>query len=135
MNIRKRGIEKEVRYQTSRSGGPGGQHANKVETSVELRFDIPNSSVLNEKEKQRLLRKLSNKSTKEGVLIITAEESRSQIKNKEQALEKFYATIRDGLKTRKKRKPTKPTRASKEKRIQEKKKHGEKKSNRKPPDV
>jgi len=135
MNTRKRGIEKEVRFHTSRSSGPGGQHANKVETSVELRFDIPNSSVLNEKEKRRLLRRLSNKSTKEGILIITAEGTRSQAKNKEQALEKFYTTIEEGLKTRKKRKPTKPSRASKEKRIQEKKKHGEKKSNRKPPNV
>ena len=66
MNIRNRGLEKELKFNTSRSGGPGGQHANKVETSVELRFDISNSSSLNRQEKRRLFKKLANKITKEG---------------------------------------------------------------------
>lgn len=133
--IRNRGLEKEIQFHTSRSGGPGGQHANKVETSVELRFDIHSSSLLNEDEKQRLLKKLSNKTTKEGELIITAETKRSQAQNKDEALEKFYSMLEKALKRPKKRKPTKPTKASKEKRLKEKKKHGEKKSFRKPPDV
>jgi len=133
--IRNRGLEKEIQFHTSRSGGPGGQHANKVETSVELRFDIPGSSLLNEDEKQRLLKKLSNKTTKDGELILTSETKRSQVQNKEDALEKFFSTLEKALKRPKKRRPTKPTKASKEKRLKEKKKHGEKKSFRKPPDV
>jgi len=134
-NIRKRELEKEIKFNTSRSGGPGGQHANKVETSVELRFDIYNSYLLNRQEKRRLFKKLGNKITKEGELIITAENSRSQAQNKEQALAKFYKMIEEALKVPKKRKPTKPSKAAKEKRLKEKKKHGEKKSYRKPPDV
>jgi len=135
MNIRNRGLEKELKFNTSRSGGPGGQHANKVETSVELRFDISNSSSLSRQEKRRLFKKLTNKITKEGEIIIAAENSRSQAKNKEAALEKFFAMIEAALKVPKKRKPTKPSKAAKERRLKEKKKHGEKKSYRKPPNV
>ena len=135
MNIRNRGLEKELKFNTSRSGGPGGQHANKVETSVELRFDISNSSSLSRQEKRRLFKKLTNKITKEGVIIITAENSRSQPKNKEAALEKFFTLVEEALKVPKKRKPTKPSKAAKERRLKEKKKHGEKKSYRKPPNV
>ena len=134
-NLRHRELEKEIRFNTSRSGGPGGQHANKVETSVELRFDISNSPSLNRPEKRRLLKKLGNKITKEGELIITAENSRSQAQNKEEALEKFFTMMENALKVPKKRKPTQPSKAAKEKRLKEKKKHGEKKSYRKPPDV
>ena len=134
-NIRNRPFEKEFQFSTSRSGGPGGQHANKTETQVELRFSIPESHVLNEEEKQRLLKKLSSKVTKEGELIITAESKRSQLQNKEEAMGKFYSMVEKALKKPKKRKPTKPTRASKKKRLEEKKKHSEKKDKRKPPDV
>ena len=134
-NIRQRELEKEIKFNTSRSGGPGGQHANKVETSVELRFNIFYSSSLNRQEKRRLFKKLGNKITKEGELIITSENSRSQARNKEEALEKFFTMIEEALKVPKKRKPTRPSKAAKEKRLKEKKKHGEKKSYRKPPDV
>ncbi len=134
-NIRNRPFEKEFRFNTSRSSGPGGQHANKVETSVELRFDIQSSELLNEEEKERLLKKLSTKITKEGELIITAESKRSQVKNKELAIEKFCSTLEKALKKRKKRKPTKPTKAAKEKRLQKKKKRSDIKSKRKPPEV
>ena len=133
--IRNRSLEREITFNTSRSGGPGGQHTNKVETSVELRFNIHDSGRLSDEEKARLLKKLSNKITKEGELIITAESSRSQMKNKEDALEKFYSTLEKALKKQKKRKKTKPPKAAKEKRIKEKKKRSEKKSQRKPPPV
>jgi len=134
-NIRNRPFEKEFRFNTSRSGGPGGQHANKTETQVELRFSIPESEVLDEEEKQRLLKKLSSKVTKEGELIVTAESKRSQLQNKEEAMEKFYSMVEKALKRPKKRKPTKPTRAAKKKRLEEKKKHSEKKAKRKPPET
>ncbi|MGM0530084.1 MAG: alternative ribosome rescue aminoacyl-tRNA hydrolase ArfB [Bacteroidota bacterium] len=135
LNIRNRPFEKEFQFNTSRSGGPGGQHANKTETQVELRFSIHESQVLDEDEKQRLLHKLSGKITKEGELIVTAESKRSQVQNKEEAIEKFYSMMEKALKKPKKRKPTKPTRASKKKRLEEKKKHSEKKAKRKPPEV
>src|SRR6056297_3678958 len=96
-NIRKRPVDRELRFNTSRSGGPGGQHANKTETQVELRFSIPESLVLNEEEKQRLLKKLSSKVTKEGELIVTAESKRSQLQNKEEAMEKFYSMVEKAL--------------------------------------
>jgi ribosome-associated protein len=134
-NIRNRPLEKEFRFKTSRSGGPGGQHANKTETQVELRFNIPESQLLSEEEKQRLLKKLSRKLTREGELIVTAESKRSQVQNKEEAMEKFYSMVEKALKKRKKRIPTKPSRAAKKKRLEEKKKHSEKKAKRKPPDV
>ena len=134
-NIRNLPFEKEFHFNTSRSGGPGGQHANKTETQVELRFNIPESQVLNEPEKQRLMQKLSSKLTKEGELIVTAEAKRSQLQNKEEAREKFFSMVEQALKKPKKRKPTRPTRTSKKKRLQEKKKHSEKKDLRKPPDV
>ncbi|MFP4047537.1 MAG: alternative ribosome rescue aminoacyl-tRNA hydrolase ArfB [Bacteroidales bacterium] len=132
-NIRERSLEKEFKFNTSRSGGPGGQHANKVETSVELRFNIYNSERLVEEEKERLLKKLRKKITKEGELIITSESERSQLQNKMDAIDKFYETVEKALKKTKRRKKTKPPAAAKEKRIQEKKKRSEKKSQRKPP--
>jgi ribosome-associated protein len=134
-SIRNRPFEKELRFNTTRSGGPGGQHANKTETSVELRFNINDSELLTEEEKDRINKKLANKLTKDNELIINSEEKRSQIQNKEDAIEKFYQTLEKALKKRKKRKKTKPPRAAKEKRLQEKKKHSEKKSKRKPPSV
>ncbi|MFO8235258.1 MAG: alternative ribosome rescue aminoacyl-tRNA hydrolase ArfB [Bacteroidales bacterium] len=132
-NIRSRELHKEFKFNTSRSGGPGGQHANKVETNVELRFNINESKLLSQDEKERLIQKLSSKLTKEEELIITSDSKRSQVQNKYDAIEKFYATIEKALKKPKKRKKTKPPKAAKEKRIQDKKKHSEKKSQRKPP--
>jgi ribosome-associated protein len=134
-SIRNRPVEKELRFHTSRSGGPGGQHANKTETQVELRFSIHDSQVLSEEEKQRLLKKLSNRITKEGELIITAESSRSQVKNKQEAIERFYEMLEKALKKPKKRKPTKPSLAARRRRLDEKKKHSDKKDKRKPPKI
>lgn len=134
-NIRKRSLEREFHFSTSRSGGPGGQHANKADTQVELRFNVPGSELLLEDEKQRLMQKLSHRISKSGDLILTDESSRSQAKNKKRVEEKFYSLMEEALKKPKKRKPTKPSKASKKKRLNEKKKHSEKKDLRKPPDV
>jgi len=125
----------ELNFQASRSSGPGGQHANKTETQVELRFSIHDSHLLSEEEKERLMKKLSNRITKEGELILTVESSRSQVRNREEATEKFYALLEQALKKPKKRKPTKPPKAAKRKRLEEKKKHSEKKDKRKPPKI
>jgi len=102
---------------------------------VEVRFDIPNSELLTREEKERLLHKLSHRVTKEGELLLTDESSRSQVKNREQVTEKLYALLEEALKKPKKRKPTKPSKTAKKKRLDQKKKHSEKKQMRKPPDT
>ncbi|MGV8091791.1 MAG: alternative ribosome rescue aminoacyl-tRNA hydrolase ArfB [Mangrovibacterium sp.] len=123
-------LESEFVFQTSRSSGPGGQNVNKVNSRVELRFDIPNSTLLTTEQKQLLLKKLASKLTTEGILIVVSQESRSQPDNRELSVQKFYALVGTALKPVKKRKPTRPTKASEEKRLQKKRQQGEKKVQR-----
>lgn len=108
----------EFLFSASRSGGPGGQNVNKVSTKVELRFNIRNSALLNETEKQILLDKLSNKINSEDELILISQSERSQLKNKEKVVEKFYLLLDKTLTPKKKRLRTTPTGASKEKRLE-----------------
>lgn len=103
---------------------------NKVNSRVELRFDIPNSTLLTDGQKEMLLKKLASKLTSEGVLLVVSQEDRSQLRNKELATEKFYELLRRALTPVKRRRATRPTRASVERRIQSKKQLGEKKSRR-----
>ena len=133
--VTERPFQKEFSFQTARSSGPGGQHVNKTETKVELRFHIDNSQLLTEEEKDVLKKKLVNRITNEGFLSITVQEYRSQLKNKQQAVELFMELFQKALKKRKKRIPTRPTKSAVEKRIQGKKKTSEKKSNRGKPEV
>lgn len=123
-------LESEFVFQTSRSSGPGGQNVNKVNSRVELRFDIPNSVLLADMQKEVLQKKLASKLTSEGILIVVSQESRSQLENKELSVQKFYHLISVALKPEKKRKPTRPTKSSEEKRLQKKKLQGEKKAQR-----
>ncbi len=134
-NLLKISFESEIVFSASRSSGPGGQNVNKVSTKVELRFNIPNSNLLSDTEKEILLEKLKNKINNEGDLLLVSQEERSQLKNKEKVLEKFYELIEKTLTPPKKRKPTKPSKASVEKRLEEKRKRGDKKEKRKPPKV
>lgn len=115
-------LNKELYFKTSRSGGAGGQHVNKVSSKVELCFDITNSLLFDEEQKQRILTKLKNKITKEGVLRIVVQAARSQAANKETAIKKFYTLLNVCFAPTKKRKPTKPTKASQQKRLESKKK-------------
>ena len=135
MSIRNRNIEQELQFSFSRSGGPGGQHVNKTSTQVELRFHVPSSECLSEEEKQSILQKLKNRITQDGELILTSSGTRSQMKNREEVLEKFYQLLEQALRKPKKRKPTKPSKAAKKKRLEKKKQHAEKKSRRKPPSI
>ncbi len=123
----------ELDYKAVRSSGPGGQHANKTATKVELSFDIENSEGLSEKEKLRILKKLSGRVNKEGFLKMNSEDSRSQHTNKEIVTENFLFEIKEALKRPKPRKKTKPTMASKIKRLKAKKKKSEIKASRKDP--
>jgi ribosome-associated protein len=100
---------------------------NKVNSKVTIKFDVPNSQVLTAEEKEVLLKKLSTKLTLDGVLILTAQESRSQLENKEDALRKFEALLTKAFEKKKARKPTKPSKGSVQKRIKSKKQQSEKK--------
>ncbi len=133
VKIENRPFGQEFEFQATPSGGPGGQHVNKVSTSVELRFNVQASQLLNEEEKKLVLKKLKNKINKEGELIVVSRSSRSQAQNKEKAIVKFYKLLASALKKPKKRVPTRPTKASKERRLEKKKKQAEKKAKRKPP--
>lgn len=123
-------LDHELSFNFSRSSGPGGQNVNKVNTKVELRFNIDQSVVLTEEQKEILKSKLSSRINQEFELIVISQEKRSQIQNKELALEKFYQLINKALTPRKRRLRTKATQASKEKRLKNKKEHSDKKSRR-----
>ena len=124
-------FDTELQFAFSRSSGPGGQHVNKVNTKVELRFNINQSKLLDVLQKEILWKKLKNILTQDGDLLVISQKTRSQLKNKEIAIEKFYKLLNDALKPIKKRKPTKPSRSAKEKRLKDKKALSEKKSRRK----
>ena len=116
-----------------RSSGAGGQHVNKVSSKVELTFDLENSNSLTETEKNRLLKKLSSKLSKENILLMQCEETRSQHKNKELVIKKFLETLETNLVVPKRRRKTKPSRSAIEKRLKGKKKAALKKINRSKP--
>ncbi len=126
-------ILSELKFSFSRSSGPGGQHVNKVNTKVGLHFDIPGSSILLKEKKELLLKKLENKLTKAGVLVLSSQEARSQLANKELVVEKLDRLLQSAFTIKKKRKPTKPTKASNKKRLDGKKHHALKKANRQKP--
>ena len=124
------GIISELSFSTTRSGGAGGQHVNKVSSKVILEFNIGASGFLSLLEKEILLRKLSGKINKLGILQVVCQEDRSQFRNKDTAIKKFVALIRLAFTERKKRRPTKATKASKERRITSKKRRSVIKKNR-----
>ena len=128
-------IRKELVVKFSRSGGPGGQHVNKVSTKVIVSLHIDTSEGLSSKEKNRIWEKLARKISKDGFLTVHAEDSRSQAKNRDIAEEKLFSLLAEALRKPKPRKKTKPSRASKEKRLQKKKALSEKKKGRKRPDL
>ena len=131
----KEGLISEIKFRTSRSSGPGGQAVNKLSTKVELIFDIKASAFLTEEQKEKLFEKLAKRINSDGLLIVTSDQTRSQLRNKELVTERFLRLLENALKPAKKRKPTFPTQASVEKRLQSKKHHAAKKELRRPPRI
>jgi ribosome-associated protein len=115
----------EIAYHTTRSSGPGGQHVNKAETQVELSFDVTHSPSLTEAQRQRILSRLKNLIDQDGVLHLAAQSERSQLRNREIVTARFQEVLAAALREPRKRRPTKPTAASKTKRIESKKRRGQ----------
>lgn len=118
----------EIGFRYSRSSGPGGQHAQKTETRVEARFDVDASETLSPAQKARLRKRVGP------VVKAVAQDERSRTMNRELALDRLAAAIRAGLRVERKRRPTKPTAAARERRLEEKKRRGRAKRLRQPPD-
>ena len=122
----------ELRFRFARSSGPGGQHVNRSATQVELLFDVAGSPSLDEVQRRRVLTNLKSRIDKEGVLHLVSQETRSQLRNREEVVERFRELMRDALRVPKSRRPTRPTRGARERRLEEKRRRSEAKRSRRP---
>jgi ribosome-associated protein len=123
----------ELSFKASRSGGPGGQHVNTSSTRVELWWDAARSPSLSADQRALALERLEHRLTEEGLLRLVAGTSRSQAQNKAETITRFQELLGRALTPVKRRKPTRPGRAAKERRLSEKRQHSERKSRRRPP--
>jgi len=122
----------ELHFRFARSSGPGGQHVNRSATQVELLFDVANSPSLNETQQQRVLSRLRSRIDKEGILHLVSQETRSQLRNREEVVERFQVLMREALRVPKRRLPTRPTRAARQRRLATKRRRSEIKRDRRP---
>lgn len=118
---------REIELRTSRSSGPGGQHANVTASRVEAVFDVEDSGALDDAQRARLLERLGP------VITAVAQDARGQSRNRELALQRLAAKIAAGLRVQRKRRPTRPSRASRQRRLEQKRRTGERKRSRRPP--
>lgn len=128
--MREVNVSSEIRFRTARSGGKGGQHVNKVETLVEGLFDPAQSRLLDDAEKALVRQKLGARISRDGLLHVRSQVARTQLENKHRVVDKINRLLAAALIPDTPRKPTKPSRAAKEKRLQVKKRVSEKKENR-----
>ena len=133
MMMEERNFGSELHFSASRSSGPGGQNVNKVSTKMELRFHVASSEQLSEAEKVIIMEKLASRINAAGELLLVSQSERSQLQNKEKVTEKFYLLLTRALTPRKRRKLTRPTKASMEERLTAKRQRSEKKERRKSP--
>ncbi len=133
--MNKERIAQELQFKAVRSGGAGGQHVNKVATKVVLSFDLLNSQGLSTLEKERLIQKLNSRLSSEHLLILQGDTTRSQHRNKELVIARFFEILTAALAVPKKRRLTKPTKGAKEKRLKAKQQNAQRKANRKKPNM
>jgi ribosome-associated protein len=127
--------ESEIDISYTFSSGPGGQNVNKRETKAVLRWRVEDSAIFNDEEKARIMEALANRISKEGVLIISSQKERTQLRNKEIALRRLGQLVNNALTLEEKRIPTKPTKASQKRRVDDKKRIGQKKASRQKPNI
>ncbi len=120
----------ELGFRFSRSSGPGGQHVQKSSTRVELLFDVANSPSLSDAQRSRVLKRLAGYIDTTGVLHLTSQSERSQLRNREAVISRFRSMMREALKRRKRRRPTRPTAQSRERRLRKKKERSQTKKGR-----
>ncbi|KPE51937.1 alternative ribosome rescue aminoacyl-tRNA hydrolase ArfB [Chryseobacterium indologenes] len=123
-------FSKELSFKTSRSSGAGGQNVNKVETAVTVLWKVAETEFFNDDQKELIQQKLKNRINADGFLFLTVSESRTQLMNKNKAIEKITNLVNKALIVPKKRTATKPSKAQKQKRLDNKKKLSDKKENR-----
>ena len=120
----------ELEFRFSTSGGPGGQHANRSSTRAEISWNIEESAVLGPRQRQRLREKLRRRIDSNGALRVASDTHRSQLRNREEAARRLANLVSDALRPRRSRVPTAPSRSAKERRLEDKKRHSQKKRDR-----
>lgn len=122
--------EGELDFEFTTSSGPGGQHANKASTRVRLAWDVAHSDSITDRQRQLIMKRLSSRINKHGILQLWCQATRSQSGNREEVKRRFVELVRSALKRQKKRKRTRPTAGSKRRRLEQKRKHSQKKQRR-----
>ncbi len=122
--------DEELVFRFSRSSGPGGQHANTSDTRVELRFDVEGSQALSEEQRIRIRSRLGNRMNADGMLVLTGDEHRSQMRNREAVLDRFAALLAEALRPQRVRRPTRRSSAAEQRRLEAKRQQSEKKAQR-----
>lgn len=135
MNLKKDQLINELNFKAVRSSGSGGQHVNKVATKVELYFNVNASEALSETQKQKLLTYFENRINQSGELVLACGDTRSQSRNKGIVIDRFLNLIETALRPKKKRRPTTVPKIVKKKRLEAKRKHSQKKAERKRPNL